>query len=117
MPFHGRVTRKWPFFNPACGPTFFTVWYIYAKIDKFCDLNRTAVARALGRARAMAISMARGGDGKRTYNAPAHALLRSFDRFTCIETNEGVQGQSESLAEAESAFATFSGGVSRSCSV
>jgi hypothetical protein len=47
----------------------------------------------------MAISMARGGDGKRTYNAPAHALLRSFDRFTCIETNEGVQGQSESLAE------------------
>ena len=53
-------------FNPACGGTFFTVRLTIAKIVNFCDLNRTAVARALGCARAMAISMARGGDGKRT---------------------------------------------------
>ncbi len=83
--------------NPACGGTFFTVRCIIAKIVKFCDLNRAAVARALGRARAMAISMARGGDGKHTQDAPARALVGSFDRFTSKETNKGVQGQSESL--------------------
>ena len=90
---------------------------IIAKIVKFCDLNRTAVARALGRARAMAISMARGGDGKHTQDAPARALVGSFDRFTSIETNEGAQGQSESLEGPGATFETFSGGLSRSCSV
>ena len=53
-------------FNPACGGVFFTVELIIAKIIIFRDLNRSAVALALGHARAMAISMARGGDGKRT---------------------------------------------------
>jgi hypothetical protein len=52
--------------NPACGGVFFTVELIIAKIIIFRDLNRSAVALALGHARAMAISMARGGDGKRT---------------------------------------------------
>jgi hypothetical protein len=53
-------------FNPACGGIFFTVWSTIAKFINFSDLNRAAVARAIGRARSMAISMARGGDGKRT---------------------------------------------------
>ena len=95
--------------NPACGGTFFTVRYIIAKIVKFCDLNRTAVARALGRARAMAISMARGGDGKHTQDAPARALVGSFDRFTSIETNEGVQDPSGLLSGEGPASATFFG--------
>ena len=67
--------------NPACG-VFFTVELIIAKIIIFCDLNRSAVALALGHARAMAISMARGGDGKRTWDAHPRALAVSFDRFT-----------------------------------
>jgi hypothetical protein len=57
----------------------------------------------------MAISMARGGDGKHTQDAPARALVGSFDTFTCIETNEGAQGQSESLEGPGATFATFSG--------
>jgi hypothetical protein len=52
--------------NPASGGIFFSVWSTIAKTINFSDLNRSAVARALGRARAMAISMARGWDGKRT---------------------------------------------------
>ena len=65
----------------------------------------------------MAISMARGGDGKHTQDAPARALVGSFDRFTSIETIEGAQGQSETLEGSGATFATFSGGLSRSCSV
>ena len=52
--------------NPACGGGFFTVWHTFAKIINFSDLNRLPVARALGRARAAELSMARGGDGNRT---------------------------------------------------
>ena len=103
-------STKFPtLFNPACGGTFFTVRYIIAKIVKFCDLNRAAVARAVGRARAMASSMAREGDGKHTQDAPARALVGSFDRFTYKETNEGVQDHSESLGGPEAAFATIFG--------
>ncbi len=58
------------------------MWLINAKIVNFSDLNRAAVARALGRARAMAISMARRGGGNRTSDARARALTGSFDRFT-----------------------------------
>ena len=56
--------------NPACGEGFFTVWHTFAKIIKFSDLNRSVVASALGRARAMELSMARRRDGKRSYDAP-----------------------------------------------
>jgi hypothetical protein len=52
--------------NPACGGTLFTVWCILAEIINFCDFIRGAAARALGHARALAISMARGGHRKRT---------------------------------------------------
>ena len=52
--------------NPACAGTFFTVWRIFRTVDIFSDLNRYAVARALGRARAVELSMARGGGGNRT---------------------------------------------------
>ena len=48
---------------------------------------------------------------------PARALAGSFDRFTSEDTNEGVQAQSESLRGPGATFATFSGGLSRSCSV
>ena len=54
------------FFNPAIGGTFFTVGRDFAKLLNFSDLNRSAVARALGRALAVELSMARGGGGNRT---------------------------------------------------
>ena len=54
------------FLNPACGGAFFTIWLTIAKVKVFNDLNRSDVARALRGARAMELSMARGGDGKRT---------------------------------------------------
>ena len=53
-------------FNPATGGTFFTVGWDFAKLIYFSDLNRSAVARALGRARALELSIARGVGGNRT---------------------------------------------------
>ncbi len=40
---------------------------------------------------------------------PLRALVGSFDRFTSIETNEGVQGPSGSLSGEGPASATFFG--------
>ncbi len=56
----------------------------------------------------MAISI-NAGDGKRTWEAPARALVDSFDKFTFIETNEGAQDPSGLLSGEEPASATFFG--------
>jgi hypothetical protein len=58
--------QKFSWFNPACAGTFFSVWSIFRTVEVFFKKYRNAVARALGRARAMELSMARGGDGNRT---------------------------------------------------
>ena len=67
--------------NPPTGGTFFTVGWDFAKLINFSDLNRSAVARALGRARAVELSMARGGGGNRTYDANCEVLAHLYCRF------------------------------------
>ena len=75
------------------------------------------VVRALRRARSMALSMARGGGGNRIYDANLVVLARSHDRFTSIQTKEGVESQSESLSGEGSAIPHNSCCESRSCTV
>ena len=70
--------------------SFFSIWYINDKMTFFSDLNRSAVERALRRAKSMAPPMVRAGVGNRIHVAKAMVLVGSFHRFTLLQTNEGV---------------------------
>ncbi len=65
----------------------------------------------------MTLSMSRGGGGNRTQDANSEVLMRSYDGFTLLETNEGGQSYSDSLSDEGVELSSISGCVWMSWSV